>query len=347
MRCLESIIGLFPPEYAHQMALWAIGKGWLYAQAYTASPVLETEIAGLSLTNPVGLAAGFDKNAQTLPYIADQGFGFIECGTVTPKPQSGNPKPRVFRLREHQAVINRLGFNNLGVDVFADHVKSHNAHIPVGGNIGKNAATQDAISDYMACAGRLYDHVDYLTLNISSPNTQGLRELQNESALMELVGAVDTVRQQHIDQGSAHKPLFVKLAPDLSDDAVKVTFDAIQATSADGVILTNTTTERPINHRHAHQIGGLSGVPLQEKACHITRVAYQHTGGEVPLIGVGGIDSPDAAYARIRAGASALQLYTGIIYHGFELVTQIKRGLIERLSRDGISSVRDAVGLDM
>jgi dihydroorotate dehydrogenase len=338
-----NMLHVLPAEMAHLVALRALACGLAPAQKVVASERLATEIAGLRLPNPVGLAAGFDKNGDTLGQLAAQGFGFGECGTVTPQPQPGNPKPRLFRLKDEECVVNRFGFNNKGLDYMAAKLQARPQGFIVGANIGKNAASTDAVADYVTGMQRCYPLADYLTVNISSPNTKGLRDLQGEDAFRTLAQAVTDERRRLSEAGEAYKPVFIKLAPDLEADAIRGLCDITLALGIDGLILTNTTLSRPVPFDGA---GGMSGRALKPLALEALRVAYRHTGGALPLIGAGGISSPEDAYERIRAGASAIQLYSALVFQGMQLVTDIRLGLCDALRRDGFANVAAAVGTE-
>jgi dihydroorotate dehydrogenase len=305
-------------------------------------PILAISRFGLDFSNPVGLAAGFDKNAEVVDAMLELGFGFAEFGTVTPKPQPGNPKPRIFRLPAQRAVINRLGFNNAGLEAAAERAaRLRRRRGLVGGNIGKNKESTDAVADYVTGAARLSALVDYLTVNVSSPNTPGLRALQGRAILTELLSAVQSARKVPV-------PVLVKIAPDLAesdlDDIVHAAIDSKIA----GIIVSNTTIDRPADlPRHlAAETGGLSGAPLFKPSTEILRRVYRLSAGAIPLIGVGGISSAEDAYAKIRAGASLVQLYTALVYQGPGLVARIKTGLAAYLRADGFACLEDAVGAD-
>ena len=272
------------------------------------------------------------------------GFGFTETGTVTPKPQAGNPKPRIFRLCEDNAVINRLGFNNGGLDAYAKRMAGPKNGI-VGANIGRNKDSENAIEDYVVGARRLAFSCDYLTINISSPNTPGLRALQSADALTSLIAAV----QSELTEIGAELPLFVKVAPDLKERDIKDIAAVAISSSIDGVIVSNTTIARPqsLKAHHKAEHGGLSGKPLFEPSTAVLSEMYRHCAGKLPLIGVGGIASGENAYQKIRSGASLVQLYTALVYRGPRLITEIKRDLVACLERDGFSSITDAIGVDV
>ena len=299
---------------------------------------LRTTVAGLDLPTPVGLAAGFDKDAEVPGQMLTLGFGFVEVGTVTPRPQKGNPKPRLFRLVEDQAVINRLGFNNQGQAVAAERLgKRLRTRRIVGVNVGANKDSPDRIADYVTGVRAMSAVADYLTINISSPNTPGLRGLQDEGALGELLAAVQEARTD--------KPIFLKVAPDLEPgDPERIVRAAIDH-KVDALIISNTTVSRPpLKSRLGSETGGLSGEPLKPLALQALRDFRSASGGEIPLIGVGGIANAEDAWERIRAGASLIQLYTAMVYEGPGLARRIARSLAERLKREGYSSISDVIG---
>jgi len=344
---IRPLIFKLPPEQAHRAAISALKAGVIPACVFS-DVRLNTNLAGLQLPNPVGLAAGFDKNAEVYNATLQAGFGFAEVGTITPKAQAGNPTPRVFRLIEQEALINRLGFNNEGVEAAAWNLRARKHRGVIGGNIGKNKDTLDAASDYSIAMRSLYALVDYITVNISSPNTPGLRALQGASELQSLVRAVHDVRADLVKAGLPRKPIFVKIAPDNDDAALKDIADVALTLKIDGLIVSNTTIGRAGVELspHSKEQGGLSGKPLFQKSTQVLKHMYQLTEGRVPLIGVGGIASAEDAYAKIRAGATAVQLYTALIYRGFGLVNDINQGLVKLLQRDGFASVKDAIGAD-
>ena len=298
-------------------------------------------LAGLRFPNRVGLAAGLDKNARCIDAWGAMGFGFVEVGTVTPKGQPGNPKPRMFRLPQRQALINRLGFNNEGLDTFIHNVKqsrlrrqAQSGGMVLGLNIGKNAATpiERATDDYLTCLEGVYPHADYVTVNISSPNTQNLRSLQSDEALEQLLGALTLKRAELADRFGQHKPLFLKIAPDLDATQVEVIAAALQRHQMDGVVATNTTLSRTAVQGlpHAEETGGLSGAPVLEASNEVIRQLRTHLGKTFPIIGVGGILSGDDAVSKLQAGADVVQIYSGLIYKGPELVTEAARALKSR-----------------
>jgi dihydroorotate dehydrogenase len=331
----------FDPEDAHGLAIRALELG-LGPRAGADDPILKTKVAGLDLPNPVGLAPGFDKNAQVFRPMLAAGFGFVECGTVTPEPQAGNPRPRLFRLTEDRAVINRMGFNNEGLDAFAARLARRGAGI-IGANIGANKESEDRIGDYVEGLKRLWGLASYFTLNISSPNTPGLRALQTKAALEELLGRAAETRDALPAAGLV--PMFLKVAPDLEDGEVEAIVETVAANGLSGIIVSNTTISRPpLKSAQAGEAGGLSGAPLTELSTRMLRTFAQASAGRIALIGVGGIGSGADAYAKIRAGACAVQLYSALVFEGPGLVSRIKRELATRLRADGFKSVQDAVG---
>lgn len=299
---------------------------------------LATRVAGIDFPTPVGLAAGFDKDAEVPEQMLSLGFGFVEVGTLTPRPQSGNPRPRLFRLKQDRAVINRLGFNNGGLPAAYGRLIECQ-HLPgvIGVNVGANKDSLDRISDYVSGVRAMAPVARYLTINISSPNTPGLRGLQDQGALEELLAAVREV--------GVKKPIFLKVAPDLTDDDPERIVRAAMDHRVDAIIVSNTTISRPpLKSRYADQAGGLSGAPLKSLALDALRKFRRASGGEIPLIGVGGIATTDDAWERIRAGASLVQLYTAMVYEGPGIARRIANGLAQRLKREGIASIADAIG---
>jgi dihydroorotate dehydrogenase len=302
-------------------------------------PRLEVKALGLSFPNPIGLAAGFDKDARVPDAMLKLGFGFVECGTVTPKPQVGNPRPRLFRLREDHAVINRMGFNNRGMDGAARNLAQRRKNGIVGINIGANKASSDRIADYAQSFARLAPLADYVAVNVSSPNTPGLRGLQNKEELSQLLAALI-----HARAGVGY-PILLKIAPDLDAPALDDIAQVVIASRIEGVIVSNTTIARPaLKGRHAGETGGLSGRPLFQPSTEILRQMRARLPGDIALIGVGGISSGRDAYEKILAGASLVQLYTALVYQGPGLVGRIKRDLLACLAGDGFSSVAAAIG---
>lgn len=306
---------------------------------------LSLEVAGLHLPNPIGLAAGLDKDAEAVPAWFALGFGSVEVGTLTPLPQAGNPRPRLFRIPSHQALINRMGFNNRGCGDAAERLAGLRWRPgPVGANIGKNKDTplEDATQDYLRCIDRLAEVSDYLVINASSPNTPGLRRLQEPDRLAQLLQAI----RAHLKGCAPARPLFLKIAPDLGLEAVDEIVDIARAHQIDGLIATNTTLARPFDGRWSSEEGGLSGAPLRPIATRIIHRIYARSAGRLPIFGVGGVSGADQAYEKIRAGASVVQLYTGLIYQGPGLVRRMLASLALLLSQDGFRTITEAVGAD-
>ncbi|MBL8911000.1 MAG: quinone-dependent dihydroorotate dehydrogenase [Archangium sp.] len=346
---LRPLLFRLDAESAHHLGMWSLSLaetacGVASVMRQRVKPdrsSLKMHVAGLDFPNPVGLGAGLDKNAEAMVGLFSLGFGAIEVGTVTPRAQPGNDKPRVFRIPEYQAVINRMGFNNEGVDAMAARLRELEWRpAPIGVNIGKNKDTPNerAVDDYLACAAKLSALGDYVVVNLSSPNTPGLRALQDPEVL---AGLLRAVRTQVVG-----RPLFLKIAPDLGDEAVDAVVDVARDCGADGLICTNTTITRPVKHPTAHETGGLSGKPLFTRSTEVVRRAFKRTGGKLPIVGVGGIFSGEDAWQKICAGASLVQIYTGFIYRGPALVKEILDTLEEKLSDLGLDSLQKAVGRD-
>lgn len=343
------------PERSHDLTLSLLQDTWklpgistavrrLYAQR---TPSLPVEVMGLRFPNPLGLAAGLDKEARCLGPLFDLGFGFLELGTVTPQAQAGNPKPRLFRLPRHTALINRMGFNSSGLDKFLANLTTQPRRGLIGINLGKNKTTPDAeaINDYRIGLRAVYAHADYITLNISSPNTPGLRALQTESALTALLAAIKQEQALLTRTQGRHVPIALKIAPDLDDNGIDAIADLLLAHRLDAVIATNTTVTRPglEQARFAQETGGLSGAPLRPLSTQIIRRLYTRLQGRIPIIGVGGIATADDAWEKLVAGADLVQLYTALIYKGPAIVGKLVRGLAEKLSLYGASNLTEAV----
>ncbi|MGE7199133.1 quinone-dependent dihydroorotate dehydrogenase [Brevundimonas naejangsanensis] len=325
------------PETAHRLAIRALQLTPLPAPSAD-DPILATTIAGLEISNPVGLAAGLDKNGEALEGLSRLGFGAVECGSVTPRAQAGNPKPRLFRLSEDRAIINRMGFNNEGLELFAARLARRPTRTAIGANLGANKDTEDKAADYVAGLKRLAGLADYFTINISSPNTPGLRALQGREALDDLLGRIHEARP------ADGAPVFLKIAPDLIGEEIGMIVEASIAHRIDALIVSNTTLERPASLRSAFagESGGLSGAPLKPFALKALEAAAEAADGRLPLVAVGGIASGEDAFARIRAGASAVQVYSALIYEGPGLIGRIKRDLAARLRAEGFASMAEA-----
>ncbi|MBP1154790.1 MULTISPECIES: quinone-dependent dihydroorotate dehydrogenase [unclassified Paenibacillus] len=346
------------PEKAHHMIIDGMhtagklpGGRMLLRSVWGVRPVpeLEMQLWGITFNNPVGLAAGLDKNAKAVPGFSNIGFGFMEVGTVTPKPQAGNELPRLFRLPEDDALINRMGFNNVGIEGMKRNLRDQGKRtIPLAINIGKNKSTpnEQAEEDYRACIQSLYGYGDFFVVNISSPNTPDLRDLQHGDDLSRLLAAVkDEVRKQHARFGGREKPVLVKIAPDLQPQEVEYTVDTIMRSNVSGIIASNTTVSRDgLRNANRNETGGLSGRPLTERSTELIRAIYKATGGQLPIIGSGGIFSAEDAYEKIRAGASLVEVYTALIYEGPALIGRINDGLRALLRKDGFKHVSEAIG---
>lgn len=351
------VLRTLPPETAHRLAINALRLGLAPADKAEPDPILACAHMGLRFTNPIGLSAGFDKDAEVMDAALRIGFGFTEAGTVTPLPQPGNPKPRLFRLPEDRAIINRLGFNSGGLARFAgrfaerlargDRARSRG---PVGANVGRNKATGEdhAIADFEIGIEALAGLADYLVINISSPNTPGLRGLQQRGPLEELIARCLEARARGMRDDGPPPPLLVKIAPDLEAGEKRDIAALALETGIAGLIVCNTTIDRPagLKSRFRDQAGGLSGAPLFERARNIVAEIYQMTEGQIPIIGCGGVAGGDDAYKMIRAGASLIQLYSALAFEGPGLISRIKTRLAERLRQDGFASVGAAVGAD-
>ncbi len=344
-RVLRPILFALPPELAHRAALMALRLGASHARSAPDDSRLSIQIWGRHFPNPIGLAAGFDKDAEAWRAALGLGFGFVEVGSVTPEPQPGNPKPRLFRLKKDGAIINRMGFNSAGMAVARGRLRGRPAVAGVLGiNLGKNRETADASADYVAGAKELGALADYLVINVSSPNTPGLRALQGRDAVGELASRI----RKALGEAGVTAPLLLKIAPDLAPEDLADIAEVTSAGAFDGIIIGNTTIARPpgIDPDLAREAGGLSGLPLFQRSNTVLREIYGLTGGRVPLIGVGGIASGADAYAKIRAGASLVQLYTALVYRGPGIVERIKRDLLVALEGDGFSTLAKAVGAD-
>ncbi|MFC3067610.1 quinone-dependent dihydroorotate dehydrogenase [Phenylobacterium soli] len=328
------------PEDAHGLAILGLKMG-LGPWGGADDAILAGSLGGIALPNVVGLAPGFDKNAEVFGPMLRAGFGFVECGTVTPKPQAGNPRPRLFRLSEDRAVINRMGFNNDGLEAFASRLAQRGPTGVVGANIGANKDAEDRIGDYVTGLKRLWGMASYFTINISSPNTPGLRALQTKAALEELLGRLAEARDALPPQGRV--PMFLKVAPDLETGEVETITETVLAHGLAGIMVSNTTVSRPaLKSRFREETGGLSGAPLMGLSTRVLSEFAAAAQGRLTLVGVGGVASGADAYAKIRAGAEVVQLYSALVFEGPGLVTRIKRDLAARLRADGFASVAEA-----
>lgn len=341
------LLSLLPPEQAHEATLKSLEFGFI-PRAPVDHPSLATRFAGLAVPNPVGVAAGFDKDARVPDALLALGCGFAEVGTLTPQPQSGNPQPRLFRLPGDEAVINRLGFNNGGHGAARERLLRRAVKSGViGVNIGANKDSADRVADYVRGLESFWDVASYFAVNISSPNTPGLRDLQAPEALDALLARLMATRGRLVDQGKPKRPVVIKLSPDIAEEDVPAIADRLLAHCIDGIAVSNTTLSRPgLSDPAAREAGGLSGRPLFHRSTAMLARIYRATGGKIPLIGIGGIDSGAAALAKIRAGATLIQLYTGLIYRGPGLIGRIKDHLAEAVRAEKASSISGLVGLD-
>ncbi len=338
-----ALLHRFDPEIAHGLSIRALRLGLVPLPGPVTTPRLATDLAGLKLPNPVGLAAGYDKNAEAAGPLSRAGFGFVEVGAATPRPQAGTPRPRLFRLTGDRAAINRFGFNNDGAAVIAARLAATRAAVPVGLNLGANKDSPDRAGDFAQVLAVCGPHAAFATVNVSSPNTERLRDLQGRDALAALLAGVLATR----DRLPRRIPVFLKIAPDLTDAELADIAAVARDTGIDGIIATNTTLARDgLRSPHRAEAGGLSGAPLFDRSTRVLARLSRLTQGRIPLIGTGGIASADDAYAKIRAGAAAVQLYTAMIYGGLSLAAGIARGLEARLARDGFATVAEAAGTD-
>jgi dihydroorotate dehydrogenase len=346
---LLPVLRMLPPEAAHRATIRALALGMGPRDRVPDDLVLATSLWGLDFRNPIGLSAGFDKGAEVPDAMLAAGFGFVEAGTVTPLPQPGNPKPRMFRLSADDAAINRLGFNGMGLGPYVRRISARNKGLgPFGANIGKNKVTEDGAADYEIGIEAVAPYADYLVANISSPNTPGLRAMQGREILADMIDRVLKARARAVPDAADRPPLIVKIAPDLDDSERADIAAVIMDAGVDGLTVANTTVQRPseMTDIQTQEAGGLSGAPLFPIALEIIGDMYRRTDGKVPIIGCGGVASGADAYAMIRAGASLVQLYTALVFHGPGLIPRIKRDLTDLLKRDGFASVSDAVGVD-
>jgi dihydroorotate dehydrogenase len=351
LKFYKSILGpllhRLDPERAHQLSILCLKLGIYPRRFRLPDPVLQSRLWGLNFPLPIGVAAGFDKNAEVFNELLNLGFGFVETGTVTPLAQFGNDKPRMYRLREDQGIINRLGFNNLGLDSYSGQIKKWSDQKGsgiVGANIGNNKNTVDPISDFVSGISMLSNYASYLTINISSPNTPGLRNLQSRSSLKSLIKMAKLTR----DKCKKKPPLLVKIAPDLSESEINDVAEIALETEIDGLIISNTTISRPssVQNKNKTETGGLSGNPLFEISTRLLSDMYRLTRGNIPLIGVGGVSSGYQAYAKIRAGASLVQLYSAMVYYGPRIAVVIAEELADLIKKDHFSSIAEAIGAD-
>ena len=334
------------PETAHRISI----IGLKYFSGFLETPYendkLNSCLNDLIFKNPIGIAAGYDKNAEVINQLFKMGFGFVECGTVTPNSQTGNPRPRIFRLREDSAIINRLGFNNCGINQFVANFRKRNIYNGIAGaNIGPNKTTKNYIDDYIKGFNLVYDFVDYITINVSSPNTRNLRNLQKNESLQELTGEISSLRKSK----NIRKNILLKIDPDSSDLEYSNILNIIQKNGIDGLILTNTSISRPHNLKsfYKNEEGGLSGAPLKEISNRALKFIAKEVQGEIIVIGVGGITGAKDVYEKIRLGASLVQLYSALTFNNFGFINQIKKDLVVLLENDGFLNINEAVGIDL
>ncbi len=346
---LINLLRLLPPETAHQITIKLLkSKLSLNKIKNEEFPALKQTILGIDFQNPLGLAAGFDKNAEVIKSMLSYGFGFVEVGTITPKPQWGNQKPRIFRLLEDEAVINHLGFNNNGSEKILKNLQSfYDDNYPsgvIGINIGKNKSTQNDIDDYLYCIEKLGSYGDYITINISSPNTPGLRDLQLRGRIETLVKKIQTKQNEikHLN----NKPIFIKISPDLEDEQLRDIALMSLANNVNGLIISNSTLKRPktLISMYKSEVGGLSGKPIFLDSTLILKKMYSLTNGQIPLIGVGGISNGYECYEKIKAGASLVQLYTALVYQGPKIINSILKELNSLILTDGFKNIFEAIG---
>ena len=332
------------PETAHDLAIKALKFNYLPSKMFEVDDeqILNTELLGKNFPNPVGLAAGFDKSAEVYNSLLRFGFGFVEVGTVTPLKQFGNSKPRIFRLEEDGALINRLGFNNDGIEIIKKRIKSEKKKGVLGINIGPNKNTKDQKNDFCLGLKNFFDIADYITINISSPNTEGLRDFHDQEKLKDLLLALNKIKNEN----KINIPLLLKISPDIIDNHISEIADVAIKNDISGIILTNTTDSNrdKLMNNFKKEEGGLSGKPLQQISTDMIKKFYKQLNGKIPIIGVGGVNSGKSAYEKITAGASLLQLYTGLVYKGPLLVKNIKKELIQILKSEGLNNIKDAVG---
>ena len=344
---LRPFIFNLDPEKAHELAIKSLKYNFLPENLFSVKneEILKTTLFEKEIKNPIGLAAGFDKSAEVYNEIFKLGFGFVEVGTVTPRQQYGNEKPRIFRLEKDRALINRLGFNNDGSEVIKKRIENNLPNGLFGINIGPNKDTQDMVNDFLECAKTFFPLGDYITINISSPNTKGLREFHKSEHLKELLSKIDQIR----NKSNFNKSFLLKISPDIEDSFTQNIVELILQHNIDGLILTNTTNGNRENllDNKKKESGGLSGKPLQDLSTELIKKFYTHLNGKIPIIGVGGVDSGKSAFEKLAAGASAIQLYTGMIYKGPTIVKEIKKELIDIMKSNGFKNIKEIVGSNL
>ena len=334
------------PEVAHDLAIKSLKFNVLPKNLFSVEneEILEINLLGEKLPNPIGLAAGFDKSAEVYNSLFKLGYGFVEVGTITPKRQLGNPKPRIFRLEKDEALINRLGFNNHGCEIVSERIQRNLPNGFLGINIGPNKDTKNKEEDYYLCLSKLASYSSYLTINISSPNTEGLRDFHNQKALEKLLSGVNKIKKER----NITKPIVIKLSPDIQDQEISNIIELITKFKIDGIIISNTTDSNrdSLSDDRKNEKGGLSGKPLKNLSTSLIKKFYRETKGKLEIIGVGGIDSGQAAFEKICAGANAVQLYTGMVYKGPGVVKDMKKELISILKKENLKNISEAVGIN-
>jgi dihydroorotate dehydrogenase len=354
---IKPILFKFQPETAHNLAIWALSNNLLPKQEIYRNKLLINKVFGLEFQNPVGLAAGFDKNAKCLHALSDQNFGFVEVGTITPLSQEGNEKPRLFRMSDKEAVINRMGFNNDGVELFSQRLRQWKyagftkKELIVGANIGKNKNSPNDASDFLSCLERVYGLCDYVVINISSPNTPGLRELQKKENLESFLSEIKRRKLEIRTKYKGRLPLLVKISPDENDENLKDIAEVLVKKKINGVIISNTSVRKNLIYKEGYAenriTGGISGKPLFKLSTETIEKFYKYSGGKIPIIGVGGIFSAEDAYEKIKKGASLIQVYSAFVYKGLGLVNELNQGLVELLKKDGFEHISQAIGVDV
>ena len=343
---LRPYIFSLDPEVAHDLAIKSLKANFLPKSFFHVSDeeMLETNLFDKKISNPVGLAAGFDKSAEVYNSLFKFGFGFIEVGTVTPKIQLGNSKPRIFRLEKDQALINRLGFNNHGLEVVSKRISDNHPDGCLGINIGPNKETKNKEEDYYTCLSKLHRYADYITINISSPNTEGLRNFHDEDKMKKLLSGLNKIKKEK----KIDLPIVIKLSPDIEDNEIGKIVELVKKQSIQGIIISNTTDSNRDNLLDVkkNEIGGLSGQPLKDISTKLIKKFYKETKGEIKIIGVGGVDSGESAFEKITSGADAIQLYTGMVYKGPGVVKEIKKDLISILKKENLKNISEAVGIN-
>jgi dihydroorotate dehydrogenase len=343
---LRPYIFSLDPEAAHDLAIKSLKVNILPKSFFSVSneEMLETKLFNKKISNPVGLAAGFDKSAEVYNSLFKFGFGFIEVGTVTPKPQLGNPKPRIFRLEKDQALINRLGFNNHGLDAISERISNNYPDGFLGINIGPNKETKNKEEDYYTCLSKLSRHAGYITINISSPNTEGLRNFHDQNQMKKLLSGLNKIKKEK----KINQPIAIKLSPDIDDKEISKIIELVKSQNIQGIIVSNTTDSNRGNllDIKKNETGGLSGQPLKDISTELIKKFYKETKGEIKIIGVGGVDSGESAFEKIIAGADAVQLYTGMVYKGPSIVKEIKKELISILKKESLKNIGEAVGIN-